>query len=490
MSIKARLVITISILVTAAFVITAIVTVRATRAGMIDRVDETLAATQTKFDGKKKGGERSPGSQPSETDDTGTLVSAPTALLTIGRDGSVIVSTPSGFTDDPDPLPDLSEFDPDDLEHVAGKPFTVGAVDGGLSYRVLVQRSGGGGFQIVAAPLDEVDATVRNLSLIIASLGIAALAVMTGLVWFVIRHGLAPVDAMIVTAGDIAEGDLSQRVAIEDESSEVGRLGTALNAMLAQIEASFAAREASEQRLRQFVADASHELRTPLTSIRGYAELYRSGAVATPEELERVMGRIESEGTRMGRLVEDLLLLARLDQGRPIRQDPVDLVALVEEAAMDAQAAGPEQRVSYEHDGPVTALGDADRIKQVLENLLANARIHTPPGTPVDINVQQDEDQVRLIVGDRGPGIASADLERIFDRFYRADTSRSRSSGGVGLGLSIVASIVAAHGGEIAVQSSPDIGTVFTVFLPGIQPSEADLQGAQPTEELAASRSD
>lgn len=485
MSIKARLVIVISILVTLAFVLTGIITVRQTRAGMIERVDDTLFAIQTKSGPKEPGG-RNGGKPPGGASLTGNqpdpqgspsgadgIYKRSTASFTISPDGSTTDTSPSGYVDDPDPLPDLSGYGFDELEGMTGEVFTAGAVDGDLEYRVLIQPGGQGNLTAVAAPLGDVNATIRNLTLVIGVLGAVVLITITGLVWLVIRRALAPIDSMISTAGLIASGDLSQRVDVEDERSEVGSLGRALNAMLGRIEASFAAKEASEHRLRQFVADASHELRTPLTSIRGYAELYRSGAISKPEDVKRVMGRIESEGTRMGHLVEDLLLLARLDQGRPLAKQPVDMVDLVSGAVMDAEVSDTNQPISYEHDPEAFVIGDADRLKQVVENLLANARIHTPAGTPAQVQVRADDDIVMLTVSDEGPGIAPEDASRIFDRFYRADTSRARSSGGVGLGLSIAASIVEAHGGQIRLDTAPGAGATFIVALARHNPGAA-----------------
>ena len=503
MSIKARLAVIISVLVAAAFVLTGIVTVRATRDGMIDRVDETLFAIQAKSgpksqggknDGKSSGGAQgtsgSKDGQPGGSSGDGGqpddgVYQRSTATLTIDRNGRTVASSPSGYIDDSDPLPDLSDYDVGELNANAGEVFTTGAVEGDLEYRALAQRAGQGTIEIVAMPLDEVEATIRNLTLIIGVVGVVALVTMTGLVWWVIRRSLAPIDSMISTAGLIASGDLSQRVEAADEHTEVGALSRALNAMLGRIEASFAAKEASERRLRQFVADASHELRTPLTSIRGYAELYRSGAVATPEELERVMGRIESEGTRMGHLVEDLLLLARLDQGRPLAMEPVDLVDLVAGTVMDTQAGWPDQPIRYSHVQEAFVTGDADRLKQVIENLLANARIHTPPGTPVTVEVSGDESTVQLSVADEGPGISEEDAGKIFDRFYRVDTSRARSSGGVGLGLSIAASIIEAHGGEIRLNTAPGEGATFTVILDRLEFDTPKLPTAETTQPVS-----
>ncbi len=493
MSIKARLVIMISVLVTAAFVLTGVVAVRATRAGMIDRVDDTLFAIQSKSgpNGRDdKGGSKSPASPSnldsvSDTQDNGgggDFYKRGTAAFTIEPNGNFTNVVPSGYPDDPDPLPDLSSYDRGELASRVGEVFTSAAVNNGPEYRVLLQSGSQGRINAVAAPLGDVETTIRNLTLILGILGVIVLLVITGLVWLVIQRSLAPIDSMITTAGLIASGDLSQRVDVEDEHNEVGSLGRALNAMLIRIEASFTAKEASERRLRQFVADASHELRTPLTSIRGYSELCRSGAISTPEETRRVMQRIESESTRMGHLVEDLLLLARLDQGRPLRHEMVDLVELVDNAVMDARAGAPEQPIGYDYDQEAFVIGDADRLKQVVENLLANARIHTPSSTPVHVEVRALPESVEITVSDEGPGISPEDAERIFDRFYRADSSRARSSGGVGLGLSIASSIVAAHGGEIRLNTNAGEGAVFTVSLARAQ------KGAPVLGDGAASR--
>jgi two-component system OmpR family sensor kinase len=242
-------------------------------------------------------------------------------------------------------------------------------------------------------------------------------------------------------------------------------LGGALNEMLGQIEESTRQREANEQRLRRFVADAAHELRTPLTSLRGYAELYRQGALPTPAAVSRAMGRIESEAGRMGRLVEDLLLLARLDQQRALEWERVDLVALAHEAALDFAAVAPDRPFATELDGEAVVLGDRVRLRQVLDNLLANARTHTPAATPVRLAVRCRGQDAELVVADEGPGIPPESQERVFERFWRGDPGRTRQRGGAGLGLAIVASIVAAHGGTVDLFSEPGRGAVFTVRL-------------------------
>jgi two-component system OmpR family sensor kinase len=255
-----------------------------------------------------------------------------------------------------------------------------------------------------------------------------------------------------------------------DDGSELGDLAHALDEMLTQLEGAFDDREASRERLEQFVADASHELRTPLTAIRGYAELYRSGGIQPGEQLDRAMGRIEQESSRMSALVDALLALARLDQQQPLTRERVDLAALASDAVGDYRAIDPERPITLDIAGPVTVLGDEAQLRQVVANLVTNARVHTPPRTPVRVSVTSAPGGARLIVGDGGPGIADADQRRIFERFFRADPSRSRERGGSGLGLAIVAAVVAAHGGRIEVDGTPGAGTTFTVTLPRDEP--------------------
>jgi len=281
-----------------------------------------------------------------------------------------------------------------------------------------------------------------------------------------VRVGLRPLDKMGETADAIAAGDLSRRVTPATSKTEVGRLGLALNAMLAQIEKAFAERQASENRLRRFLADASHELRTPLASIRGYAELFRIGAVRDPADTEKAMSRIEGEAARMGTMVEDLLTLARLDQLPEIARNPVDLTRLANDAADDARAAAPDRRIEVASDGEVTALGDASKLRQVIGNLMRNALVHTPAGTPIDLRVTAEDGSAVLEVRDHGNGLPADDREALFERFWRADPGRGRGPAGAGLGLSIVAAIVDAHGGEVSAQNAPDGGAVFTVRLP------------------------
>ena len=278
---------------------------------------------------------------------------------------------------------------------------------------------------------------------------------------WVVRLGLRPLAEIEQTAGAIAAGDLSRRVERADERTEVGRLGLALNAMLSQIESAFRAREASERKLRRFVADASHELRTPLTAVRAYAELFTRGADKRPDDLARAMTGISRESERMSLLVDDLLLLARLDEGRPLERKDVELERVVGDAVETARTVEPDRPIEL-HAEHAVVIGDRDRLRQVVDNLLGNVRAHTPAGAPVEVSVASGERRRR----DRGQGLragdeAQEDVARVFERFYRADASRSRASGGVGLGLSIVAAVAEAHGGTASASSEPGAGTTF-----------------------------
>jgi two-component system OmpR family sensor kinase len=283
----------------------------------------------------------------------------------------------------------------------------------------------------------------------------------------VIKVGLRPLVAVEETAEKIAAGDLSARLPDAKPDTEVGRLVSSLNAMLARIEESFAARTESESKLRRFVADASHELRTPLTAIRGFAELHRQGAVKGDAATSELVGRIENESVRMGALVEDLLMLARLDQSRELVNAPVNLTELVAEAVESARAAGPEHPITLDLPEEAFVLGDAHKIHQVVANLLANARIHTPVGTSITVSIESNDEGTTIAIADAGPGLSDEDQARIFERFYRADPSRNRSNDeGSGLGLSIVDAVMQAHGGKVGVSSKLGEGATFTVFFP------------------------
>ncbi|GAS92263.1 two component system response sensor kinase membrane associated phoR [Mycolicibacterium brisbanense] len=377
------------------------------------------------------------------------------------------------------------EAEPDlpDNNDVGPIPVTVGSIgDSNIQWRAMTVRSSDGSLTTVAIDLSDVQSSVRALIWSQIGIGAAVLLVLGIAGYAVVHRSLRPLVEVEQTAAAIAAGQLDRRVPERDPRTEVGRLSLALNGMLAQIQRAVAASEASaeqarssEERMRRFITDASHELRTPLTTIRGFAELYRQGAA---RDTEMLMGRIESESRRMGLLVEDLLLLARLDAQRPLERRRVDLLTLATDAVHDAQSIAPERKVSMEvFDGPGTpeVLGDDARLRQVLGNLVANALQHTPETAGITVRVGTDGDNAVLEVCDEGPGMSQEDARRVFERFYRADTSRTRASGGTGLGLSIVDSLVYAHGGTVRVATAPGQGCRFTVSLPRIADLPARL---------------
>jgi two-component system OmpR family sensor kinase len=386
----------------------------------------------------------------------------------------------------------------DEIERVLDRPYTVRSAAGRDFWRILVTVRSNGQVVVVGQRMSDVVQAINQLVVIDLVVGGAVLAVLAALSVALVRASLRPLVEIEHTAAAIAAGDLSQRVPESDPETEVGRLARALNAMLAQIEGAFAARAASEsaariaetaardsesrarrseERMRQFIADASHELRTPLTTIRGFAELYRQGAVE-PERSAELVRRIEDEAARMGLLVEDLLLLARLDEERPLVRDPVELSVIAADAVAAARVTAPERPIDLETpaDGrPLVVLGDESRLRQVIGNLMTNAITHTPPETPVRLRLTVDSDEALLEVIDKGPGLAPDQVERVFERFYRVDKSRTRRAAmargdarhsGAGLGLAIVAGLVAAHSGVVEVETEPGRGATFRVRLP------------------------
>jgi two-component system OmpR family sensor kinase len=324
---------------------------------------------------------------------------------------------------------------------------------------------------VFALPLHDVNSTLDEILLAEIILGAIAVLAVGIAVWWLVRRGLRPLEQMAETATAIAGGDLSRRVDERDGTSEIGQLGVAFNGMLTQIEGEIAERRASEERLRRFAADASHELRTPLTSIRGYAELFRRGAADRPEDLALTMSRIESEATRMTSLVDDLLLLARLDRKRPLDRNPVDVGRLVHDVVAGEQVVHPDREYRLDVDD-VRMLGDEARLRQVLLNLVANAANHTPAGTPIEISARVEGGEALIEVADHGDGLTPEDATRVFERFFRVDAARARGDGGgSGLGLAIVAAIVDAHGGRVEVESTPGHGARFRVRLPVGEPA-------------------
>jgi two-component system OmpR family sensor kinase len=383
--------------------------------------------------------------------------------------------------DDPDGEETPPQADPD-----GPRPFTVGAEDGSTSWRMVAVALPDGSIAVFGSDLAGDERAIGHLVWIEVIVGLIVLAVLGAAGYVLVRNSLRPLSEVESTARAIAAGDLSRRVPEGSERTEVGRLSTSLNGMLSRIETAFRAQKASEEqargsetRMRRFVADASHELRTPLTSIRGFAELYRQGAVRSDEDIRRLMERIEAEGARMGLLVEDLLLLARLDQQRPLTFAPVDLAGIAGDAVHDAKAVQPDRPIVLHLDESLTDVpvvrGDEGRLRQVVGNLVTNALTHTPAGSRVTVTVGQAPDDPGILVlrvADEGPGMDPADAERAFERFYRADASRTRAAGGTGLGLAIVSSLVAAHGGSVGLDTAPGNGAVVTVRLPRSGPAD------------------
>jgi two-component system OmpR family sensor kinase len=393
------------------------------------------------------------------------------AVRFMPTDGSAPYAVnPSGEQLHPE-IPNLTLSDPR-VQH--GTLFTVGSTDGVMRWRVVPgQLRDGSATFAVAVPLRGVDTTVQRLLTFAILIGLAVIASCAIVGWYGVRRAFRPLTQIEDTAAAIAAGDLARRIPEPVTRDEVASLSRSLNAMLAHIEQSFSVREASEERMRQFVADASHELRTPLAAVRGYAELYRQGAVTSTEDVTGAMRRIEDESIRMGGLVEDLLVLTRLDSQRPLDRGPVDLTVLAADAVRDACALDPTRKVrllalSGDDLEPVTIDGDEARLRQVVTNLVGNAVNHTPAGTDIEIAVgNQASGRARLEVRDHGGGVDPVKARRVFERFYRADPSRGRGNGGGnGLGLAIVAAIVGAHDGQVGVAATPGGGATFVVDLP------------------------
>ncbi len=470
--------------------------VRLLRGYLVDRVDEQITAAGSELAGG-----------------AGEIVGSGPQQVVIPSQFHVVLADPRGTTARvwpsmlADSTPVLPSWSIEEASDRSGKPFTVAAQPGSGSWRAVTYPfTDGSGSVTIAVSMEDVDDTVQRLVQIDLLVGLAVLAGLALVGYSMVRTALRPLAEIEVTAAAIGRGDLTRRVPDHHPRTEMGRLSRALNAMLEQVERSFRARSASElhsrrseQRMRRFVADASHELRTPLTSIRGFAELHRQGAVTDPDEVSRLLGRIEDEATRMGLLVDDLLLLARLDQPRPLQLEPVDLASVATAAVSSARAAAPDREISLVVHGEPTPLvaGDEPRLRQVIANLLDNACAYSPAGTAVTVRLDpvrlDGRDLVSLEVVDRGQGLAPDQAERVFERFYRTDAARSRAQGGTGLGLSIVAAIAAAHGGTVEVDSVVGEGSTFRVLLPRFPADDAATErsgdggpgGRGPTDEAA-----
>jgi two-component system OmpR family sensor kinase len=474
MSLRRRLLLTLAPLFIAGLIGVDIATYLLLRPSLFDRVNQELLSAHPAIEASMTGG---------NFDDRGANGPQPSASVPAGTWAGVV--SPSGVV-----VGVQHTFGPTGTDLSAEHPvlpstltpsteqnpvfITVDGTGGVAHYQLFVDMAHGttSDLFVTAIPLDEVTSTLSEL-LIIEILTTAAITLLLLLAtWFVVRRGLRPLERM-GTAARSAATDLSRRVEPATDTSEVGRLGLAINDMLGQLETAFAERAANEQRLRHFVSDASHELRTPLTSMRGYAELLRRNPVMSEEDVLLATRRIEEETRRMGVLVDDLLLLARLDQGRPLERGPTDLTAIVLDACADARVVDPARVVTAHVDGPVQVIGDALRLRQVLANLVRNALVHTPPGTPIEVHLGVEGDTAVIEVIDHGPGILAEHAQRIFERFHRADPGRSGDQGGSGLGLSIAAAVVAAHGGQIEVRETPGGGATFRIELPAPPQAES-----------------
>ena len=468
LSLRGRLLIGVISLVAVGLLVSDVATYVTLQSSLLGRIDEQLK-NQSTVDTARTAllnfpvcHGRGPGS--------GTNFDPGTITELIGTDGKIVAAC--GVQSFGAPASNAAPVLPKSLPNAGtdspASPFTVAGTGGVSQYRMTdwPENSFAGQFVVFAIPLTPVRSTLSQLLLLETVIGLGVLGATALLALLIIRIGLRPLQRMGGVAADIAAGDLTRRVEPATPKTEIGRLGLALNGMLSQIEAAFAERTESNNRLRRFIADASHELRTPLTSIRGYSEMLRRGASESPNDSELARRRIEEESVRMSTLVDDMLLIARLDQGRPLEKEPVDLQAIAADAAADAKAVAPHRQITLTAPGPVVVEGDDVRLRQVVGNLVRNALVHTPQQTAIEIGVSTVNGTGRMSVVDHGPGLEPKEMARIFEPFYRADPSRSRDSGGAGLGLSIVSAVVSAHGGKVNVKETSGGGVTFEVDLP------------------------
>ncbi|MHA7286411.1 sensor histidine kinase [Arthrobacter sp. MDT3-44] len=475
-SLRSQLVAIIMLLMIVTVGITGLATVSLLRQGLVDRLDADILTNA------KVVSETIYSEVPA---DDGTVLRYYAAIL--DRGASIVAENQSSDAAD---VPELDGLTPERITDLESSGFDVpGTAPSSQGWRVRVfPFANGEGYLAIASRLNTVNESVQESTEIIFTSGLVTTVLASIIAFLAVTRQFAPLARVERTAAAIATGDLSRRVAIERPTTEIGRLSRSLNAMLAHIERAFAARTASETKMRRFIADASHELRTPLVTIRGYSELYRHGALQKDEDIATAMGRIESEAIRMGQLVEDLLTLARIDEQRPLEMKPLDLMVLGHDAAFDARATAPDRSITIiglDGGNPRSAptRGDEARLRQVVANLMTNALRYTPEGSPIEIAVgvapvlHGTSDSV-LEVRDHGPGISEDDAAKVFERFYRADTSRHRETGGTGLGLAIVAALVAQHDGTVRLEETPGGGATLSIRLPHVPADEQDDDAA------------
>ena len=465
MTLRFRLVLALVALVAVGLAVFGIATFTAFSRVQHQRLDDQLRASVPFVTGQLyeqvSPGSGPPGPPGGDQPGGGPIVPSGTYAELRDPSGAVVATLqPWDSTRQPSLPDDLTP--PDQGRHV----FSTGSTGGSGRWRASVSESDhhDGDAIVVAVPMDELTASLNRLVLIESAAAVALLAALAVGAWLILRRGLRPLEHMATSARSISAGDLSQRVTPADGRSEVGQLGLALNTMLGELEGAFAERDATEHRLRQFLADASHELRTPLTSIQGFAELFRVGGEKDHVDLAVIMRRIEEESARMKVLVEDLLLLARLDETRPVERAPVDLAVLAADACSDAVAADPGRPVTLDASGPIIVFGDEDHLRQAIANLVSNALTHTLAGTPIEVSAARTNGHATVVVRDHGEGLEADALHHVFDRFWRAD--RARVGSGSGLGLSIVAAIAQEHGGDVSVVNAEGGGARFELTLP------------------------
>jgi two-component system OmpR family sensor kinase len=477
---RVKLIAAVLTLVTMALLVIGVASALVMRSSMIDKVDGQLRTLAGTVDIDRL----------YQRDETEPVLPSNYFILwyrgSININGNVIDKAAWGYVGVQDPGAQPPPPDnPEELVSRLGKPYTVSSTVTHERWRVLITQRNST-LLVIAESLSMVDNAVDELVAAELFVGAGVLVVLAAVGVTIVRASLQPLREIERTAAAIAAGDLTRRVPESPTETEMGHLAAALNAMLAQIEGAFRIREASEDRMRQFIADASHELRTPLTTIRGFAELYRQGAAREPEETGALLRRIEDEASRMGLLVEDLLLLARLDEERPLSLADMDLRVIASDAVAAARAVAPDREISLEleRDEPIEVNGDEARLRQVVGNLMTNALTHTPAGSPVALRLRRDGTDALIEIVDHGPGLTDEQAARVFERFYRVDKARTRrqaggSHSGSGLGLAIVAALVAVHSGTVSVFVTPGGGATFQVRLPLTGGSQAALSASQ-----------
>lgn len=474
MTLKRHLTIVVTLVLAAAMAGFAWLLVRTTRAELMKQLGDAVigaAARDAPFPRTPApGGPLAPGptvpQNPVKSTDPGVNGGRRVARLLYDKTGELLNYEPSGFSDQPDPIVKLPAIGGAEQRRMVDRLVVRPSDDGSIRYLVMTRSVRKGRIRFDAVSMESADRAVRRLALIsilggaVATLGASIATALT------MRRTLRPVEEMVATSEQIASGDLTARVPHEKPGTEIGRLGGALNGMLGTIESAIRERDDKEQELRQFIADASHELRTPITVVQGYSDLYRSGALAEKSQLDKAMNRIDNQTERMSRLVHDLLLLANLERPDFITRSRVDVVSLASESVNEFAMLGDGYPATVRSTGPVHAEIDEQRIRQVFDNLLRNVREHTNVGTEVTLEVASAPDAVTISVHNSGPGMRAEDREHVFQRFWRADSTKGKTSGASGLGLAITESIVTAHGGTIDVCSSEVGGTTFTIELP------------------------